>query len=51
MYKIKNGFNLLKPFPVAAPLKSNLSNQFYEDLCQLYDLEPLVKVIPFEVQR
>jgi hypothetical protein len=30
-----------------APLKINLSNQFYDDLHQLFDLEPFVKVDPF----
>jgi hypothetical protein len=34
-----------------APLSINLSNQFYEDLRQLYDLEPFVKATSFEPKR
>jgi hypothetical protein len=30
-----------------APLKITLSNQFYEDLRQLFRLKPFIKVLPF----
>jgi hypothetical protein len=32
------------------PLSINLSNQFYEDLRILYDLEAFIKKVPLKVQ-
>jgi len=38
-------------FPFQAPPSITLSNQFYEDLRQLFVLEPFVKVVPYMSNR